>query len=75
MALSAHLFPPLPLSLLYFTGIQNHSYTEEKSKQTGNELATLQLRRLGTNWMSYACPLNIMAMSLKVLKLNTGNIY
>ena len=47
--------PPLPPSMLHFTGIQSYSYTEQRKVETdidqmaGIELATLQLRRPRTN--------------------------
>ena len=47
--------------MLRFTGVQSCSYTEQRKVETdvdgmtGIELATLQLRRLSTNQLSYIC--------------------
>ena len=61
VALGAHLLPPLPPSMLRFTGIQSYSYMEQRKvetdvdRMTGIELWTLQLRRPRTNRLSYVC--------------------
>ena len=59
-------YPPLPPSMLRFTGIQSYSYTEQRKVETDFdqmaviELATLQLRRPHTNQLSYVCSLSLI---------------
>ena len=72
MALGAHLFPPpLPPSMLRFTGIQSYSYMEQRKfetdvdRMTGIERATLQLRRPRTNRLSYVCFRNLLQILKK----------
>jgi len=63
LVLGAHLLPPPPLppSIVSFTGIQSYSNMEQKKVETDDvrttriELATLQLRRPRTNRLSYVC--------------------
>ena len=62
LVLGAHLLPPLPPSVVSFTGIQSYSNMEQRKVETDDvqtmriELATLQLRRQRTNRLSYVCP-------------------
>ena len=49
------LYPPLPLSVLRFMGIQSYGYTDQRKVEANVEVTDLSLRKPHTSQLSHDC--------------------
>ena len=71
------LYPPLPLSVLCFTGIQSYSYTDQRKVEadvevTEDRTGDLSLRKPRTSQLSQDCFACVLRLGMVILSFFNG---